>query len=470
MAPPTRCRILTVALCAALGVTAWRAVHWSYDEGVYYYQACLWARGARPYTDFFVPQPPGVIALGAAAERLGLGIGGVRAVTFGCALGILYQTAALCRRVAERAGLGDPTGAGRVAALFVAATMEFGHTAVEAATFAPAGLLTVTAARLVVGEWRWRYWAAGAVLGLATGVRVQAATLGPALAAAVVCLDGWAAGAAGVVRMGVGFAVAAAAVHAGPAVAVPGYWNGVFGFHLVRQRVGLDHRVWTLTGFAGQPQVLFGCLAAVVQCAAARGAVRALGWAAVLGMAITTLTGNSLFRPYYLLVFPLAAAAGALAVAAVRDRIGRPAGVWAVTAVATCYSGIGVTSGIAAANRGVAVDRVFVAEIRATPADVWLTTDAKVVDAAGKRVSADYYATDPAGLELLGNARFQEWVLARLAEADAVAATELLGMLVTPDTARRILDSGKPVVYEHPEARRRLYDLAGRPEPLADER
>ncbi|MEO6269457.1 MAG: hypothetical protein ABIP08_04050, partial [Lautropia sp.] len=61
--------------------------------------AAEWARGRVPYSDFFVPQPPGILGLGWTAQMLGVGLGGVRTVAVLCGLLTLYQTYRLGRRV-----------------------------------------------------------------------------------------------------------------------------------------------------------------------------------------------------------------------------------------------------------------------------------------------------------------------------------------------------------------------------------
>jgi hypothetical protein len=52
--------LAVIATLAGLTATALpRPAFTMYDEGVYFYQAVLFARGEVPYRDFFCPQPPG---------------------------------------------------------------------------------------------------------------------------------------------------------------------------------------------------------------------------------------------------------------------------------------------------------------------------------------------------------------------------------------------------------------------------
>src|SRR5262245_42863740 len=89
-----------VALSVLTATALPRVAFSMYDEGVYYYQSVLFARGQVPYRDFFVPQPPALLFVGAACERIGAGLTGVRAFNWLCGLVLLLQTYRLARRIA----------------------------------------------------------------------------------------------------------------------------------------------------------------------------------------------------------------------------------------------------------------------------------------------------------------------------------------------------------------------------------
>lgn len=96
---------LVCAFAALVGVAALlaavpRTAFTMYDEGVYYYQAVLLARGQVPYRDYFVPQPPGILLIGAVSEWVGAGIAGVRAFNWACGLVLLWQTWRLTKPLA----------------------------------------------------------------------------------------------------------------------------------------------------------------------------------------------------------------------------------------------------------------------------------------------------------------------------------------------------------------------------------
>ena len=76
----------TVALILTIAVLVPRFAFNLYDEGVYFYEGALWARGQTPYADYFVPQPPGIVMIGAASDLGGIGISGSRAVSLACSL------------------------------------------------------------------------------------------------------------------------------------------------------------------------------------------------------------------------------------------------------------------------------------------------------------------------------------------------------------------------------------------------
>ena len=126
-----------------------------YDEGVYYFQAVRLATGEVPYRDFFVPQPPGVLLIGAASERVGAGVTGVRAVNWLCGFVLLFQTYRLTRRLAG--GNGTATPAGAVAAALVAVGVVFAYQSIQGATNMPAACLELAACLLVLGERRGRF-------------------------------------------------------------------------------------------------------------------------------------------------------------------------------------------------------------------------------------------------------------------------------------------------------------------------
>lgn len=73
-------RVAAAAACFVIAYTAWQAwqvaeapypAQYDYDEGVYAETAAAWLRGARPYTDIFLSQPPAFIAAVRAAYRVG---------------------------------------------------------------------------------------------------------------------------------------------------------------------------------------------------------------------------------------------------------------------------------------------------------------------------------------------------------------------------------------------------------------
>lgn len=426
-----------VVLTAARGVvlTAATVPYFSYDEGVYFHMATEWARGGVPYSDFFVPQPPGILGLGWVSVKLGFGVDGVRAISMLCGLLMLYQTYRLGRRVSAPVGW--------AAAGFLASTAEWTYTSIEAATQAPTVVLILLAVELMLAK---RLLWAGIVIGLATVFRIQALTLLPGLGLAVLVRDGWRNGFIGNLKLATAVLVAGA-IHGLLSLTRPGYWDGVFGFQFDRPRMPWGLRSEVLTETFAQPAALFGLFAAVAV-VLRKGELRPVGIVALVTTAVTAFAGNSLFRPYFVAVLPLLAVCGAMVVNDILARFRYPPRGWAVVAVLTVVSGIGAIRLHAEMDRNREPHQRFLDEIRATPAEVWLTTDGRLMDITGKRMVTDFLATDPGGLFVRDPVRFQTWFREMLPKADAVAVTDLLAVIADEDTARAILNSGKPLVYE----------------------
>jgi len=426
-----------VVLAAAIGVvlTAATVPYFSYDEGVYFHMAAEWARGREPYSDFFVPQPPGILCLGWTAEKLNVGIGGVRAVSVLCGLLILYQTYRLGRRISAPVGW--------AAAGFLASTAEWTYTSIEAATQAPTAVVLLLAVELMLAK---RLLWAGVAIGLATVFRIQALTLLPGLGLAVLIQSGWRAAFIGNLKLAAAVLVAGA-IHGLLSLTVAGYWDGVFGFQFDRPRMPWGLRSEVLTETFAQPAAVFGLLAAIAV-TLRKGVLRAVGIVALVTTAATAFAGNSLFRTYFIAVLPLLAACGAAVVNDILARSQYPPRAWAVVAVLTVASGIGAIRLHAEVDRKRESHRRFLDDIRATPAEVWLTTDGRLLDITGKRMVPDFLATDPGGLFVRDPVRFQAWFREMLPKADAVAVTDLLAAVADPDTARAILNCGKPLVFE----------------------
>ena len=444
-----------VVLVAAVAVvhTATRLPYFSYDEGVYFHQAAEWARGRTPYSEFFVPQPPGILCVGWAAEKLGVGISGVRAFTVLCGLVLLYQTYRLGRRASAPVGW--------AAAGFLASTAEWTYTALEAATQTPATVLILLAVELTLAK---RLGWAGVVIGLATLFRVQALTLLPGLGLAVLVRDGLRSGLVGNVKLA-SAVVVAVAIHGTLAVTVAGYWDGVVRFQFDRPRMPWTDRRDVFLQTFGQPAAVFGLLAAVGVVLKNCG-MRPLGGVGLMTTAVTVFAGNSLFRPYFVAVLPLLAVCGAVVVNDLLERFHHPPRAWAVVAVLTAVCGIGAIRLHAELERNREPHRRFLDAIRGTPADVWLTTDGRLLELTGKRMVSDYFATDPGGLWVRDPMRFQAWFRETLGMADAVAVTDLLVVMLVKsadsESARVLLASGKPAVFESEDGWQKFHELAGK--------
>lgn len=413
-----------------------------YDEGVYYYQAVLFSRGQVPYRDYFAPQPPGIPLIGAASERLGAGIAGVRAFNWACGLVLLWQTFRLTRRVSERAGM---RRAPPFAVALVAFTVVFAFQAVHGATNTPAACLEVGAALLVLGPNRWRFALAGLVVAVATAVRLPSLLAAPGLLLLIRFAhgrDGFAARALWFVgAVGVG----CAAVHGTLALAVPGYFDNVVGFQLNRVRTDGD-RGGQVLEFLSEPAVFLGLPAALWFLRSVPPQLRGIAAHALLSAVCISGAGNTLSVMYYLPLLPLFATCAAVAVVRLAESVSRAFALVPVAAIAARAPG--VAGVILLQLEPEAEHAACIERVREAKGEVVLTADGRIAHLAGKRLPADYHATDPNALYQLGPARFDEWFARTLPMADIVVITPPLLGWMSRANAEQVRASGKPVFFD----------------------
>ncbi|QJW96712.1 glycosyltransferase family 39 protein [Frigoriglobus tundricola] len=432
--------LAVVAAVAGLTATALaRPAFTMYDEGVYYFQAVLFARGEVPYRDFFCPQPPGVLLVGALSERIGAGLTGVRAVSWLCGLVLLAQTYRLTGRLTNEGG---PS----VAAVLVAVTVVFAYQSIQGATNMPAAALETAACLLVVGGGRNGFVAAGLVLAAATVFRLPAVVATPGLVLLGLFAHGrsgfwpraaWLLGALG---------IACAAIHLTLAAAVPGYFDNVFGFQTARVRTDWADRGGQVWELLSEPVALLGLPAALGLAVFGGGVVRGVAVHALVTTAAVTVAGNALSVMYYLPVLPLLAACAARAL--VRAARPRPWALAAVIGAVAVVRGPWVATVVLAQVGPDDEHAACVAILRTVPGAVVLTSDGRIAVLAGKRVVPGYYATDPNALHLVAPERFHAWFAAALPRADTVVVTPQLMMWMSPANAAAVRTGGKPVLFD----------------------
>jgi hypothetical protein len=449
-------------IAATVGLTATvlgRPAFTMYDEGVYCYQAVLLARGEMPYRDFFCPQPPGVLLIGAVCERVGAGVVGVRLVSWLCGLVLLLQAYRLAQRISV-AGVGDPGC--RVAPVLVAVTVVFAYQSIQGATNMPAACLESAACLLVLHGGRWRFVLAGVVLATATALRLQSLGAVPGLLVLVRLAhgrEGFGARIAGLLGA-LGFGCAA--LHLVLAAGLPGYWENVVGFQTNRVRTDWTDRGEQVWEFLQEPVAVLGLPAALWFAIQGDGRVRGVAVHALITTGVITVAGNSLSVMYYLPVLPLLAACAAVGLMRLTRGL-----AWALALVslgAAAVRGWWVATVILAQTGPNAEHAACVARLRSAPGEAVLTSDGRIAVLAGKRAVRDYYATDPNALQLLGPERFHAWFAAVLPGADAVVITPQLLMWMSPANAAAVRSCGKPVLFDT-EFTRTVFENAYGPVP-----
>ena len=415
-----------------------------YDEGVYYYQSVLFARGQAPYRDFFVPQPPGLLLVGAACERIGAEITGVRAFNWLCGLVLLLQTYRLACRVSGQ----ENESCAPLAPVLVAITVVFAYQSIQGATNMPAACLELTACVTLIGTRPRRFELAGVALAAATALRLQSLVATPGLLLLIALFESRAGFVNRAARFSAGLGVGCAAIHLPPAVLVPNYVNNVVGFHLDRVRTDWDDRRGQIRMALEEAPVVVGMVAAVWLFTRGRPAVRGVAAHGLLTTVLIAVAGNSLSVMYFLPVLPLFAAC---VTAAVPGRIAFVAPIALVLILA--LRGPTAVELIRALKAPDPEHAACIAAVRQSPCERVLTVDGRIAVLAGKELPADYYATDPNALVQLDLVRFHEWFERILPKADAVVVTSQLVGWMSRTNAVHMLASGKSLFFDEVSTR-----------------
>lgn len=443
---------LVCAFAALVGVAALlaavpRTAFTMYDEGVYYYQAVLLARGQVPYRDYFVPQPPGILLIGAVSEWVGAGIAGVRAFNWACGLVLLWQTWRLTKPLAASQASG-------FAVALVAVTVVFAYQSIHGATNTPAACLEVAAALLLFGTNKRRFALAGLVIALATAMRLPSLLAAPGLLLLIGFADGregfwkralWFVGALG---------VGCAAIHLTLAATLPSYFDNVIGFQLNRVRTDGD-RAGQVRELLNEPAVFLGLPAALWFLRSGPPKLRGVAAHALLGAVLISVTGNTLSVMYYLPLLPLFAVCAAVAVVRLAEGVSR----WfaLVPLVAIAIRAPAIVNVILIQLQPNEEHAACVASVRDAPGEVVLVADGRIARLAGKRLPADYYATDPNALHLLGREKFHAWFATVLPTVDMVVVTPPLLWWMSWANVEQVRASGKPVFFDS-ETTRAAFD------------
>lgn len=434
-----------------------------YDEGVNYYQAVLMARGQRPYTDFFVAHPPGVLLVGALNYTLGFGLTGVRVVSWLCGMIALYQSFWLGRHLARSCNAQHPVLVGVTAAALVILSNRFVYVLTQGATDMPALCLSLAAGQMLLRTNCRHAWSAEVVFGLATLFRLQPVSFLPGFLALIAAVHGLRGGIRPAVSFTLGLGVTAAAIHGSLALVFPKYVDAAFLFQAQRTRLPIGEKVLVLTRFLGEPHVAFAFFAAVCVAVGRVTAGRAIAWYALCLVLITTLSGNSLYLVYYVPALPYMAAAAAFSADVISQSVagGRLAHV-CVVLVAAGGTGLLIKEELLTQRRMDPVHRRFVDAIRDARGDVIWAEDGRIAILAGKRMPDDYYATDPNALYQLQPERFATWLRETVPNTQVIAVTPLLINWLNTEDAIYLRNSGKQLMFESEATEQRFLSLVAR--------
>ena len=423
-------------------------IHW-YDEGVHLYAASLWVDGTRPYADFFLAHPPGVIALAAVGLKLGLGLVGLRLIYW---LGGLVLAWLVIRLAAQlRSPLAEVPPA-VVAATAVAFTFS-SEVVLEGTSLVmtdlPATLFVMLGVVSLLHDSRRSGIVAGLLVAMATGFKLQALVVLPGIFAWNWVRRGWRAGTRANLEFGVSFGVVTALIHVLLAQSFTHYLHDVYDYQRLRPRVNLAWRIGILKQVFAEPPFTLGLVGAAMLLVDRDRARRGLGWFCLLTTAGLTLAGNTLFVHYYLMIIPLMSVSAAWLVAEIHRstyKVQRQALVLAVIAVAGVQI-LNLANRIGRPLRDGAWEASLVERLRTLPVETILTSAPKLAFLTGKRLPMDYYMVDACPLlEVGGEARYQRWVRNVLPSCDCVVITEALRPHLRPIGWEAITRSGKLII------------------------
>ncbi|QJW98054.1 hypothetical protein [Frigoriglobus tundricola] len=343
-------------------------INW-YDEGVYHASAVRAAEGDRPYRDYFVAHPPGVVWFNALWVRLGLDLVGIRAVYWG--LGVLYLVLLARFLVAvQRPDEGDRSRAAAVAwlgAVFVAASPLIQMQTTQVLTHLPALILTLLGFSELVRRGGPFPLRAGLWVAAASAFRVQAAFSVPALMAYVLLASGWRSGSRASVWLALGAGAGAAAFHGAMAATHENYWRCVIEFHNTRPVSGVSLRAATLLKVLEEPQAVLGLVGASCLVLSNRPAVRGLAGFSLVSLALTVCASRFIGEGYFIPGWPYLLGCGALLLGETREP---GTGARHLFAAAVCIAALQAVALVPTLNFRLArlapAEREFIARLRAT--------------------------------------------------------------------------------------------------------
>ena len=425
------------------------------NEGVYLYSASLWAGGVRPYADFFLAHPPGVIALAAGGLRLGIGMVGLRLIFWlgGFVLALLVMRLVTTGRSPREKGVLPIVAATAISLTFSSEIVLDGTSLVM--TDLPAMLLVMVGVVCLLGRSRWRAVAAGLFVAMATVFKLQALVVLPGFFVLNWASRGLRGGTRDNLVLGISIVVLTGLIHILLADSFTHYIQDVcvFQFRRSRPRMNLASRIQVLKYVLAEPPFVLGLVGSAMLLAAREGTRRGFGWFCLVTTVALTLAGKTLCVHYYLMIIPfLSVSAAWLLVGFHRATPGikRRAVMLGVVAVAGIQV-LNLATRIGRPIRDRAWETRLIQRLRELPARTILTADPKIALLGGKSLPRDYYIPDNYPLIDAGGGSYERWVSEILPSCDCVVITSRLRRDMGRSNFDAIVRSGKPVICAEAE-------------------
>ena len=419
-----------------------------YDDGVYFGGALRLASGDRPYVDFYLAHPPGVVWLYAPLAAAGAGSQGCRLLAWAGAGIYLWLSARFFRRVEE----GDPKAdsIACLGVLFLCASWLFLESSSQVLTYLP-GMLLVQLGFLHLLPGRLRPISAGLFLAAASVFRIQFAFIGPAWVVFLLVSSGWKAGGRAAVKLTVTTGLAAAAFHGTMEITHEHYFDCILWSHLGRAPSPFSEKLKIVAKVCKQPTFALGLLASVALAVRGRNAVRGLAAFALTETILIFFGCKFIVGPeYFLLVFPyLMGSASMLVMRLAEGAKRKECLLWLAVAVWAA------TSGLAFAKKTYyrwakqwPWEQELIERVRALPGNTVACTPANIPNYAGKRLVSDYFSPDTTSPI---SPEFQSWFLALARKADIIVLTDEAIARLDRDGCQALKHLGKPLVFGTPE-------------------
>lgn len=425
----------------------------NYDEGVYFCEAVLFCQGAKPYSDFFLPHPPGLIALNALLLKAGVGLTGLRIVAWTLGLLLIPLVRWICWSLLKSeprlSEIWASTAAFAILLLYSSAHIYY--VAPLALTDMPAIVLGTLAVAAVAG---CKPFLGAAAVCMASLFRVQAVVLIPGLLVLCWFCDDLSSRFRSSARFLVAVIGLLAAAHGLLAYLIQGYYSDAFRFHATRPSASFTFRLGVFRTLCEEPLFMLGVVSAALLLRSPNGRLRGFGGFVVITTLLITFFGKSIVGRYYVAAFPLLAIAASLLLMNISWAPAR--GLLYLSALILVLQAGPLTQRSMFPLRDHSWEHSLIARVSAMEARKVLSTTPVVVIRAGKEVPNDYYANDPYPFFELGG--FPEWFSRVLRKSDGVLVNDEMLNYMSDSNYLELAGAGKPIVFVRPADALRFRD------------